>query len=349
MTESALPTLPDQPVLRLTCPADLVETVPYVVGFHPTRSIVLICVRVRELRLTMRLDLPPSTDARPTAKTLAQHAVNAGADTVLIACYPDNSEDRTSAERMVRQLRRDLRVKDVTVKEAVRVENGRWWSYLCGNDQCCPSEGTPIPATPGRAAVTAVFAGEVALPDRSALKERLTPVNDIALIAVEQAFLDAAAALVRHTAEQAVDAWRDEEQAFLVGLAERYDAGGNRLTAREAGRALFALGDVEVRDACVTWWDDRSRCASSVRMWTDLVRHAPAMYVAPAATLLAGSAWLSGEGAFANIALDRALAGDPAYRLARLLGAAIQAGISPERFRATGRRGSGPAQDAAAD
>jgi len=335
-------------VLKLRSPEDLVETLPYLVGFQPSRSIVLVCLRRRELLLTMRLDLPPSRHAQASARTLTGPAVRSGTDMVLVACYPEGDADRAAAERMVGHVRRELRGHDVTVKEAIRVEDGRWWSYLCDRPECCPPDGTPVPDSPGPAAVAAVLAGEVALPSRRALYDRLAPVNDIAAIAVAQSVAAAeAGACARIVADKEPDPWRLEEGRFLAGLLERYAAGG-RASPAEAGRALVALQDIQVRDACIAWWDDKACCATSVKLWTDLVRHAPPDLVAAAATLLAGSAWLSGEGALANIALERAFAGDSSYRLARILETAIQGGISPERFRGIGRF-SGSAQPAGAD
>jgi hypothetical protein len=50
---------------------------------------------------------------------------------------------------------------------------------------------------------------------------------------------------------------------------------------------------------------------------------------APVATVLAYTAWLAGNGALANIALDRATHANPDYPLANLLRRALQAGAPP--------------------
>ena len=65
------------------------------------------------------------------------------------------------------------------------------------------------------------------------------------------------------------------------------------------------------------------------RLWTDLVRRAQPGYVAAPASLLAFTAWQSGDGALANIALDRALADTPGYSMALLLQEALDAGMPP--------------------
>jgi hypothetical protein len=60
----------------------------------------------------------------------------------------------------------------------------------------------------------------------------------------------------------------------------------------------------------------------------------PAANAAAPACLLAATAYLAGDGAMANIAVDRALLVDPDYRLAQLLGDALQTGMPPQLWRA---------------
>jgi hypothetical protein len=67
----------------------------------------------------------------------------------------------------------------------------------------------------------------------------------------------------------------------------------------------------------------------------DLVRCAPPGQVAPAATVLAIAQWNSGDGARANVALDRAQADDPDYSLAHLVGTALRSGLPPSTWAAS--------------
>jgi hypothetical protein len=69
--------------------------------------------------------------------------------------------------------------------------------------------------------------------------------------------------------------------------------------------------------------------AAHTRLWTDLTRLAPPGYVAAPASLLAFVAWQQGDGALANLALDRALADDRRYSMARLLRRALDSGAPP--------------------
>jgi hypothetical protein len=63
------------------------------------------------------------------------------------------------------------------------------------------------------------------------------------------------------------------------------------------------------------------------RLWTAVVRLAEREYVAAPASLLAFTAWQSGDGSLANVALQRALDADPGYTMAQLIRDAIASGI----------------------
>src|SRR5437660_10730018 len=69
------------------------------------------------------------------------------------------------------------------------------------------------------------------------------------------------------------------------------------------------------------------------RLWIDVIRRAQPGHVAAPASLLAFVAWQAGNGALANVALDRALADDPRYSMADLLRQVISAGAPPSMAR----------------
>jgi len=71
------------------------------------------------------------------------------------------------------------------------------------------------------------------------------------------------------------------------------------------------------------------------RVLEQLVAHGPrGDGHVPALTLLAVLAWWDGDGARAGVHLDRALAADPAYRLAVLVDDALRLGMPPGWARA---------------
>jgi hypothetical protein len=70
-----------------------------------------------------------------------------------------------------------------------------------------------------------------------------------------------------------------------------------------------------------------------VRVWRELVRRTPEELAAPVAGLLAFAAWLSGDGALAWCAVERALRADPDHTLARLVGRALEGAVPPSAWR----------------
>ena len=70
-----------------------------------------------------------------------------------------------------------------------------------------------------------------------------------------------------------------------------------------------------------------------LRLWADVVRRATGPWLPAPAALLAFTAWQAGDGTLANVALDRALAADPDYSMARLLREILAAGVPPSQAR----------------
>ena len=60
--------------IRITDPVDLVKVVPYQLGYHPERSIVLVGLRRKQVGLVQRLDLPTlPRDCSAAAELMSRH------------------------------------------------------------------------------------------------------------------------------------------------------------------------------------------------------------------------------------------------------------------------------------
>ena len=88
-----------------------------------------------------------------------------------------------------------------------------------------------------------------------------------------------------------------------------------------------------MRDEVATWALERSDSLLSLAEQVARLTAPPAD--APVCTLLAWVAYERGDGARANVALDRALASDPDYSLAVLLRRALDCGVTPREVRRT--------------
>src|SRR4051812_38127714 len=80
------PTQP--PRLAVRSPADLIAAVPYLLGFHPADSVVVVALRGRRVVFAARGDLPePGSDPRPAARHLAQVIARQDAEAATVIGY----------------------------------------------------------------------------------------------------------------------------------------------------------------------------------------------------------------------------------------------------------------------
>ena len=72
-------------------PGDLVAAVPYLVGFDPVRSVVVVSLRGARLRcgLVARVDLPRAEDVQAWADGLVAYVLDDGPREVVVVVYHD--------------------------------------------------------------------------------------------------------------------------------------------------------------------------------------------------------------------------------------------------------------------
>jgi hypothetical protein len=208
----------------------------------------------------------------------------------------------------------------IRVVDTVRVTDGRYFHHGCPDLSC--TAGIPFDPASAASAASATYRGLVALPDRDTMAAQVTPVtgpDQAGMAAVTRGALDQLAGIpaVRATGVTAVDA---------AILRHRR---GDRCTDEQAARLTVLLANLAVRDHAWARIDNTGR---DIGPWADLTRRAQADLAAAPASLLAYAAWQRGDGALANVAIDRALTADPGYRMARLLAVALQAGLPPTSF-----------------
>ena len=329
-----------QPRVRVSSPADVLAVVPHLLGFHPGKSLVVMGVgrpRAR-VQLAFRYDLPDPPDAVHAAD-IAEHAAEVlrhrRISTVIGVGYGPGTLVTPVADALAAALRQ----AGLRLHELMRVENGRYWSYLCQNPECCPAEGVPFDVRANPAAAAMTVAGLVAYPDRAALASTVAPVTGAAARSMEQA--------TRRARERAADLIAqasapgtgrparllvDEGRRAVREAIDTYRAGGRLLADEPLAWLTVVLAHLPVRDDAWARMDAEYR-AAHLRLWTDVVRRAAPAYLPAPASLLAFTAWQSGEGALANIAIDRALAADPGYSLAQLLRDIMDAGVPPSAAR----------------
>ena len=321
------------PRLSLRSPEDVIAIVPYLVGFDPESSLVVIGLAGKTVGFTGRVDLPIDTaelpDYRYAVEQLADATARNATACILVAYGP--AEIVTPVMDLARH---SMTASGLPVLEALRVTDDRYFSYVCDDPTCCPAEGKPVPGQGTRVQVAAVFAGMTTRPNRADLAAVIAPHAGQRRQQMNHAAQKAARQLSDEldTADRSGEADQTRTLVRRRGIAAvdhslAQHRAGQHLSDDEAAMLLVLLHNLTVRDHAML-----RTVATDMGLWTDLTRRASDDLVASAATLLACAAWLGGDGALANIALDRADQADPGYTMAHLLRHALHAAIHPTLF-----------------
>jgi uncharacterized protein DUF4192 len=323
-------------------PADLLQAVPYLLGFHPVDSLVLIGLDGAHLVVTARMDLSDVAEPAAVAHTLGVMA-RGGATRVLFVVYDSGSAERPPPwGGLAAALQDDCDRAGCGLSDVLRVADGHWWSLLCTDPRCCPAAGNPLPDRTSPFVAAATYAGVVALPDRQALADTLQPQPEPQLARLGSLLRAHQLTALRATAD---------------GTDHTDGTGGNRRRyERERVRALFAAarraspnsgdadGDTELSDSeliahavALTTLRVRDRIWLAIddgrldgrRLWRAMSRRLPAPYDAPPLFLFGWANWRHGNGALALIAAERAIESDPQYTAADLLLATLSHGLDP--------------------
>jgi hypothetical protein len=270
---------------------------------------------------------------------LARHAVSLlDAQGVTSAVAAGYGTDEAIAP-VAAALRERAAAAGIAMTELLRAEDGRYWSYVCTDPQCCPPEGTPFDITGHPAARALRAAGGSVLADRAALAATVAAARGQLGAAMRRATRESLAQVaqcVTRLEEEGTSVSAPRLTATLGQVAVR-DAilryrSGEEVTSEHAAWLTVALTELRVRDDAWARMDPRHQGAH-LRLWTDLTRLARPGYAAAPASLLAFCAWQAGDGALANVALDRALADTPRYSMALLLREALDSGAPPSMAR----------------
>lgn len=327
---SRSPTAPQ----RISGPGELLQAVPYLLGFHPHDSLVLVGLELGALVVTARLDLPDAAEPGVVLETVRAMRVG-GTTEVVAAVYADVGTGSRAAPLprpdLARAVTDDIDAAGCILIDILLVAGGRWWSFTCEEPGCCPTEGRPVPDAPSAFTTAATVAGVVALPDRDSLAAALEPRSEDEraglapfLAAAENAsvaaILDCLSARHERSLKRAIfSAARDSDAPRWSGLPDAVVA-----------RFVVGLGAIAIRDAVWMAVDDGRLDGRA--LWRDLAGRAPAPYDASSLFLFGWATWRAGDGALAGIAAERAVRSDPGYSAADLLMAALSRGVDPRQL-----------------
>ena len=335
-----------EPVLTVRNPSDLVCAVPYLLGFHPEASLVLVGLAAGQVVVTIRADLPDL--AAPKGLESLDQAIAAmsrgGAmDFVGIVmddtAVPRHAGDDLPWSGLASTVEAMVEGVDGVLGDLLLVAGGRYWSYLCRGAGCCPAEGTEVAGDASQIPAMATYAGLVALPGRESVERLLDPrpehERDALLPAIDRAMAGVVAAL-RAGHERRVD--RSDVRALFAAVRAAEDRPEGCADDPEVlARYGAALRRIAVRDA--VWMAlDGGRLHGDV-LWRQLASRLPAPFDAAPLFLIGWTAWRQGSGALARIAAERCLDSDPGYSAADLLVAALASAVDPRAVPRLRKRG----------
>ncbi|MBP2190408.1 DUF4192 domain-containing protein [Nocardia goodfellowii] len=359
--------------LRIDDPGELIVALPPMLGFVPERSLVVAVLRAGlapgispVIDAVVRFDLEPPGGRRGmaarVAECLSRICAAEHAEEVLVVVVDDRMAEPGPREAHPRQVARakshtalvaalDKRLATHEVMLAgawavPAIDTGEhWWPLLGG-----PDGGVlPDPAN-SPVALASVLDGRPIHPSRTELTAVLAPEPELCRRVA--AHLDGASERVRDRYVRAVR--HGELDTYHRGLLEHvlwqiaHTASGTLPEAPEIAELVGALREPVVRGALYALaYTDHD--AAAERLWVRMVRALPGPDRADAATLLGYGAYVRGDGPFAGVALDVALAADPAHNMAGLLESGLRSGMRPEPLRRVGRSGHAIAADLGID
>lgn len=311
----------------LTSPHDLLAAVPFLIGYHPTDSLVLISLLDESIGMAMRIDFPQEIDP-DQIDNLASHLVREKSDSALLIAYVPT--ELIDTDFVLDPLREAIEMRGIVLREILEVRSDRWRSLLCQDKECCPNHGNPMPDISHSRIAAEQVAGGRRLPfvDLESLTQSLTSleydprlvkliseVPEIDYESVEVKKLQRAGALA------------------LSDLLHEFEENGISTNIELICLVLARVKDLQVRDYAMGITNNEN-IEQLWSMWRWLLRIAPVGYVAPVATLFSAISYEKGDGALAQRALDRAFDDDATYPLAKLLRRVFAAGWPPSSFAA---------------
>jgi Domain of unknown function (DUF4192) len=298
-------------VVKLHDASDVVAMVPYVVGYWPVESVVVVALRGARKRLgpTIRVDIVGSAQVEEVSSEVA--AVLAGHRVTNVFVIGFSTEARR-AEPAVVAMKRAVRRRHIHVEHALWAD-GRRWRCCHESPRCTPPEGTSYDADSMRVSAEAVAAGLTVGADRD----------------------DSRRLFERDSSSQAVEAairrrQRDQQAAPRPpsAVVQQWSEQPRPLDPELIATMAIGVSNLEIRD--LVWRGMlRSTARAQLELWAEVTRAVPDDLL-PAPCSLAGfAAWLAGDGTVARHAVERVQGVNPEYSMANLLGQILDRFLDP--------------------
>ncbi|MGD7733913.1 DUF4192 domain-containing protein [Propionibacteriaceae bacterium G57] len=292
---------------------EMLSLVPYMFGFHPWDSAVLLICTPKTVEVSLRFDYWMFDSPGMVHASVAAITARYERPRVFLATFGD---DRDRGDEALAVLEQCFDAEDII--DSVHTDGQRWWSRAC-SAPCCPPEGNACDEATSVVA-QAILAGSAAFASRAELER-----------SVEGPSLSEQATMLGVYADAAgrVERLSDEDRVRRVaGIL------GDHLDHAEVGvdvacELAWLVQDVPPRDEA--WLEmGMARAHEHVALWRQVVVRCPDRLAVAPLCLLAAAAWLNGNGALMACALARAESLDKDYSMLHLLQQVHREAVEPK-------------------
>ena len=323
----------------------VLASLPFLLGFQPQCSAVVLWLRDGALILTQRIDLPQlpipanaSSVLDEWAISVIESASHADSDQVLIAIFPtvmtkesgfdsSHSQDRghIAGTPLVAAISRALVASGKYPGAAWLVIEDDYWEFDFTSSDFSHARKTLDPQVVAEVHDDFVSAGWRHLVDRQEVINEFDAdphEQQLMLIAINQQKTDVNQGEAEVRRDECINTMID---SFVIGTTDQ----------RVLAQIITGLVDITVRDCFLWQLTHQNRLASSAETFRIALRATPAGLRAPLATVTALAFWLQGDGVRASAALEQARLDKADYGLAHLVEIALTNGLPPAAWNET--------------
>lgn len=282
--------------IRITTPTDVLDAVPALLRFYPTDSLVGLFLEHTPagtlLAVTARFDLPDTpADSQAMTSQIVEMLTRHHA-AVFVLYTADQDEARTTLQALLRHL-------DPTQVRLAILATLRGWTTVDPDQPHTINWTNPYPTHTGAVAAQFAHHGTYALGTRADLADSIA-APDAATIADYHLGRSLDPIPAHPTPAQTVTLIED-----VVRWIAAYLRQPTTVIAEEAAYIAARLQFAQARDA-VFALVNRNNGAAMAALWQAVAALTPDDDALPVLACLGLTAWIAGDGALANVALDRA-------------------------------------------
>lgn len=303
---------------------DLLNSLPTWFGFRPTESIMAVATHGprRRFGFRLRMDIPRPEEVETMAELVVAHLRHNDAEGVIVIAVTRHQDVALELLDAIHD-----QLEPMTLIVRARADGDRYWTDEPGS----PPEGVEYETSDHHLAIVqAVAAGQQILPDREALVDRFAAVTGERRLWLENATAAILDEVVPQVARTAPGELAATGMAVVWPILERAMA-GHRVFDADLLRVAAWVSSIAVRDAVWSRFT-RDNAEEMVQALTLVCGSVVPPFEPAVLSLTAFAAWLTGDGAQALIAVERALRADPDYSMAQIILDILQGGVSPAHW-----------------